>query len=366
MKIFLSYSSSEHDINNQKEQIDKFIEELLSLGFPETNLEYKSYGNFSGVELETDGTVLFLKESRSLLKHQELCYGDVVLVSASTETEYCYNDQWKGVTVSEDAFSSLPSSIVLSAEQASEEKSVIDTLISQELNNVAIDSVHDDGRPYYDEETITAHFKPLVENSWGEKRYEGNALKSKVDRTLHKATEQYKHRKHDDHLLLLKNQLSALMSQVCEMGGHSREDGDKYSLLLDLREKIDKTAFTAISDGTHSDDDKNFACAAKNFIVLALQRNKLGYSDRTKSGEKIKELLNNPEYQQLRQYLFGKSHADSPIHYLDLLKFSGYSPEDSKAKFFSSSNKQKTYDLYLSKRAEDKFLSQGEIIRFTS
>lgn len=254
----------------------------------------------------------------------------------------------------------------MSPEQVEDEKNVVEEFIEQELDNIAADSVLDEGRPIYREKTIREHFKPLIENSWTHKGYEGNALKSKVDRTLHKATEQYKHRKHDDHLLLLKKQLSALMNQVCGMGGHSREDGDKYSLLLDLKEKIDGTAFAAISDGTHSDDDKSLACAAKNFIVLALQRNKLGYSDRTKSGEKIKELLNDPEYQQLRQCLFGKSHANSPIHYLDLLKFSGYSPEDSKVKFFSSLNKQKTYDLYSSKKAEDKFLSQQEIRRFTS
>lgn len=87
MKIFLSYSSSQRDINGQKEQIDKFIEVLLNLGFPETNLKYTSYGNFSGVELETDNTVLFVKESWSSLKYQELCYGDAVLVSTSAASQ---------------------------------------------------------------------------------------------------------------------------------------------------------------------------------------------------------------------------------------------------------------------------------------
>ncbi len=367
MKIFLSYSSSWRDSNDQKEQINKFINLLLSLGFPMVNLEYRSRGKaFPGVELETDGTILFVKESWSSLQRQELCYGDAVLVSASIKHDFY--DEWRGISVNEDDFSSLPSSIVLSSEQVKEEQDFVEEFIEQELNNVTVDSVLDDGRTSYSQETVGEHFKPLIESSWQSKGYAGNELKSKVDRTLCKATSQYIQRKHDDHMSLLKNQLLTLMGQVCGINGHSKEDGDKYSLLLGIKDKIARTSFTVISNNPYrnNEDDQSLTCAAKNFILLALQRNKLGYSDRTKSGEKIKEILNNPGYKQLRQLLFGKSYENSSIHYVNLLKFSGYSPESSKVKFFSSLNKQRTYDLYSSKKNEDKFLGQQEIRRFTS
>lgn len=362
MKIFLSYAlntvnqNSNLDPQPNKFNIDVFIKALSGAGLPEDNYTEISNEFFCGIELNTEGTVLFVEQDWG--GSLKCFYGNRVLLERQSNQ----------ITVDVANLGFLPRSILLTPEQIAEEQELVDNLINQEMNKVAMPSVSATNRqPRYNKTTIKKHFKPLIEEGWKNRQYNGDELKSKVDRTLDRVTEQYEQRKHNYDLTLLKTQLLALMEKVCEMPGHSKNDGDKYRLLLGIKQKITNTNFTKIDDyNTFIPDNESLACAAKNFIVLALQRDKWGYSDRTASGEKIKELLNAQGYAELRQCLFETRPENTSINYAELLEYSGYSSTESKVKFFSSQNKRRTYTLYSSKENEDRFLSQDEIRTFVN
>ena len=125
-------------------------------------------------------------------------------------------------------------------------------------------------------------------------------------------------------------ELIALMENVLALKGHKPQDGKKYELLSNLKRTIEG-----------ADVNLDFILtAAKDFIMLSLQRNQWGLTNTTASGEKIKALLNTPPFSALKTLLFPEKES---IKYRDLRALVCASND---VKFFSSSHKKSMYQFF--------------------
>lgn len=147
---------------------------------------------------------------------------------------------------------------------------------------------------------------------------------------------------------LHKQNLLCLLGEVLALKGHEEKDGEqyeKYRLLWSLQRKISSANFDTLEE---------VKIAAKQVFVLCLQKNKSDLTNTTKSGKKIRELLNSDKCRPLKLLLFPTQTA---VRYRDLVSNTGAST----VKFFSSStvHKRTMYGFYSAHK--DTLLKQEEI-----
>lgn len=140
---------------------------------------------------------------------------------------------------------------------------------------------------------------------------------------------------------LIKKQLLELCHHIIELQGKKKSYNqkhpiNKYSLLRVLYRKIKDKEFTSL---------EQLENAAKNVIMLSLQRVSFGLSSTTASGLLIRTLINQEQFSALNHFLF--PIQQSPIRYRDLRTWIMGSPD--RPRFFSSCRKEKMYQLYLAK-----------------
>lgn len=146
-----------------------------------------------------------------------------------------------------------------------------------------------------------------------------------------------------------RSQLLILLKDITAKNG----DQQKYALLKELKADIQKQPF---------DSEEALKTAAKNVILLSLQRAHFGFLNTTRSGSIIKAKLNDPKFNALKALL---GFSDAPVRYRDLRSLL-LGKNDEKA--FSSGKRKALFDgLFAEKRQADGcFVSELQIQTFFS
>jgi hypothetical protein len=153
----------------------------------------------------------------------------------------------------------------------------------------------------------------------------------------------------DYRLVDAKLELRVLTCEILKINKHESKVDDKYNLLRNLASEIGMVIF---------DDEAELKKAARNFFYIALQRNNIGFTNTTASGDLIKSLFSNDKLSNLKKILFEKD-AHQPIQYREIRTFVCGSNDE---KLFSSSNSKKLYTFWQLPRAS-RILDDKEIER---
>lgn len=342
--FFLPYNEykyrEEYVPSSKKEKVENFIELLIKAGFPENQIER----NDRGIKIDTKGTVLSKKDDfLSSNVHTDLCYGTLILASTNEKTT-----PWESyliMNISEKNISLLPKELMLDQKAEAEELEVVERcrlIFLESLNKYP-----------QKEEKRKSFLKALLAQEWTKQGYSEHHLQFKLERTLSKlaekaintmtsirkmqtqirtsvVTEKY-HQLHAEKIQQTKDELIKLTKNVLNIGDHNVNTGNKYFLLRQLSNKIENADFKSV---------EAIRRLSKTFIMLSLQRNMIGFTNTTTSGDRIHGLLNTEEYKNLRQTLFS---SEAPIRYRDLRTLTCGANNE---RFFSSLYKNQMYQFF--------------------
>jgi hypothetical protein len=299
------YAPGTSEIDHQK-KIDELEANLLAKGFPQEKIRTvndRDIPNRSGILINTEGTLFSVEQTllRSFESKQDphnpmnalkidtsstrtrLKYGDAIFAQAITylNRSKAVYDLWP-----QDLLKNLP---VTMNPDNEERKAVVD-----EARQLYLTYMNEGGVIV----SAAEHQQSVLRQLWKKRKFDGHHLEEIVTATFPALSEDISRKTHPYFLL------NGIMFKVL----NPDSTDDKYRLLGQIRVKmlIHKVQ-----------DDAGIKQIAKNFFYLAIQRNAIGKSNKTDSGELIVTLLNSPEFQPLRVFLF----SEAPIKYKDIRMF---------------------------------------------
>lgn len=144
-------------------------------------------------------------------------------------------------------------------------------------------------------------------------------------------------------------QLGALVNAVRQY--IQAKSGEKYILLAKIGNYM-------ISNNYN--DNNTLALHFKNYFYVILQRDQLGFSNKTTSGTLIRTLLNTPEYQDLRRVLFGDG-----VNHVQYRQIRSFVCGDNNTRLFGFCQKRNTYHFFNKNNSidvGDAIIKSGEAI----